>query len=147
MLLWYSLALVHLLALAIGIAAVYARWRALRNARGKGDLGPVFLADNWYGVATVLWLVTGLWRAFGGVEKGTEHYLGEPLFIAKLGLFGLVGALELLPMVMLVRWRSALRKSCEPDLRRAPLLARLTALELPLLVAMVAMAVALARGM
>lgn len=147
MLLRYSLALVHLLALAIGIAAVYARWRALRNVRDKGDLGPVFHADNWYGVATVLWLVTGLWRAFGGVEKGTEHYLGEPLFITKLGLFGLVGALELLPMVMLVRWRSALRKNREPDLRKAPLLAGLTVLELPLLVAMVALAAALARGL
>jgi len=147
MLLRYSLALLHLLALAIGMAAVYARWRALRKVRTTEDLPAVFHADNWYGVAAVLWVATGLWRALGGLEKGTEHYLNEPLFILKLGLFGIVGALEVLPMVLLIRWRASLRKGRTPDLGKAPTLARLTVLELPLLLAMVCLAVAIARGL
>jgi len=35
----------------------------------------VFHADNWYGVAAILWVVTGLLRAYGGLEKGSAYYL------------------------------------------------------------------------
>lgn len=95
------LAFLHLMALAIGLAAVYARGRALRGLRSDAMLPGVFHADNWYGVAAVLWVGTGLWRAFGGVEKGTEHYLENHWFMGKLALFGVVFILELWPMVML----------------------------------------------
>ncbi len=101
----YLLATLHLLILAIGIAAVYARWRALRDVRTVAHLPAVFLADNWYGVAAMGWVITGLWRAFGGLEKGSEFYLESHWFIGKMGLFALVFLLELLPMITLVRWR------------------------------------------
>lgn len=147
MLLRYVLALLHLLALVIGPAAVYARWRALRRLQGPKGLPAVFHADNWYGVAAILWVGTGLWRAFGGLEKGSEHYLESSWFLGKLGLFAAVGLLEVLPMVLLVRWRLARKHGRAPDLRHAPLLATLTLLELPLLLLIVAAAAALARGL
>ncbi|MEZ4755637.1 MAG: DUF2214 family protein [Flavobacteriales bacterium] len=143
----YLVATVHLLLLAIGFAAVVMRWRALRELRGVEGLRAVFQADNWYGIAALGWVGTGLWRAFGGLEKGTEHYLESHWFIGKMGLFGIVFLLELLPMITLVQWRLARRKGAVPDLSRAPLLARLTAFQLPLLLVMVAMATALARGL
>lgn len=143
----YLVATVHLLLLAIGFAAVVMRWRALRELRGVEGLRVVFQADNWYGIAALGWVGTGLWRAFGGLEKGTEHYLESHWFIGKMGLFGIVFLLELLPMITLVQWRLARRKGAVPDLSRAPLLARLTAFQLPLLLVMVAMATALARGL
>jgi putative membrane protein len=143
----YLIATVHLLLLAIGFAAVHARWRALRDLRGNEGLRAVFMADNWYGVAAVGWVATGSWRAFGGLEKGTDHYLESHWFMGKMGLFGLVFLLELLPMVTLVRWRLALKKGGGPDISKAPLLARLTFAQLPLLLVMVAMATALARGL
>ena len=143
----YLLATLHLLILAIGIAAVYARWRALRELKGAADLPAVFLADNWYGVAAVGWVVTGLWRAFGGLEKGSEFYLESHWFIGKMGLFALVFLLELLPMITLVRWRIERRKGRSSTLDRAPLLARLTLAQIPLLVLMVGMATAMARGL
>lgn len=142
----FLLAVLHLFALAIGIAAVYGRARALSRVRSTADLPSVFLADNWYGVAAVLWLATGLWRAFGGLEKGTDYYLGSHWFIGKLGLFGLVLLLELLPMTTLIRWRMALKKGHAIPLERTSLLARLTWLQLPLLLLMVVMAAAMARG-
>lgn len=143
----FLLAVAHLLALAIGIAAVYARGRSLRRLRGPEGLAAVFHADNWYGIAAVLWLATGLWRAFGGLEKGTAHYLGSHWFMGKLGLFGLVLLLELLPMVTLIRWRVARKRGQPIALERAPLLARLTFLQVPVLLLMVVMAAALARGL
>lgn len=143
----YLIATIHLLLLAIGFAAVHARWRALRSLRDAAGLQPVFQADNWYGIAALGWVATGLWRAFGGLEKGTEHYLESHWFLGKMGLFGLVFLLELLPMITLVRWRLARRKGTNISLDQAPLLARLTFLQMPLLLVMVAMAAALARGM
>ena len=128
----YLLATLHLLLLAIGIAAVYARWRALRDLKIAADLPAVFLADNWYGVAAVGWVVSGLWRAFGGLEKGSEFYLESHWFIGKMGLFALVFLLELLPMITLVRWRIDRRKGRSSTLDRAPLLARLTLAQIPL---------------
>ena len=71
----YIFAVLHLIALSIGIAAVYGRWRALRKVKSTADLGAVFHADNWYGVAAILWVVTGLLRAYGGLEKGSAYYL------------------------------------------------------------------------
>lgn len=143
----YLLATVHLLLLGIGFAAVHARWRSLRGLRSAEDLKPVMQADNWYGVAALGWVATGLWRAFGGLEKGTEHYLESPWFMGKRAVFGLVFLLELLPMITLVQWRLARRKGSMPDVGRAPLLAHLTLLQLPLLLLMAAMATALARGL
>lgn len=143
----YALAVLHLLPLAIGLAALYARGRALRRLQAPEQLPSVFLPDNWYGVAALVWVGTGLWRAFGGLEKGTDHYLSDHWFMGKMGLFGLVFLLELLPMVLLVRWRMDLRKGRTPDLSRAPILAGLSYAQLPLLVLMVAMAAAMARGL
>jgi hypothetical protein len=37
----YIVAVLHLFALAIGLAAVYGRWRALRRVRSTADLGDV----------------------------------------------------------------------------------------------------------
>jgi putative membrane protein len=142
----YLAAVLHLLALGIGLGAVYARWRALRRVNSGGDLRAVFHADNWYGVAALLWVGTGLWRAFGGLEKGTEHYLGNSLFLWKMGLFGLLFLLELLPMMVLVRWRMLLRRGTSPATHQAPLLAALTIAELPLLLGMLLLAAAVARG-
>ncbi|MCB0791730.1 MAG: DUF2214 family protein [Flavobacteriales bacterium] len=141
-----TLAIAHLLALAIGLGAVWGRWRALRKLRDITGLDAVFHADNWYGVAALLWIVTGLWRAFGGVEKGTDHYLSSHTFLTKMGLFVVVLLLELRPMVTFIRWRSQMKRGRTPDLTTAPLLARLTIYELPLLVLMVAMAATMARG-
>ncbi len=64
-----------------------------------------------------------------------------------MGLFALVFLLELLPMITLVRWRIDRRKGRPLALNRAPLLARLTLAQIPLLVLMVGMATAMARGL
>lgn len=143
----FLLAVLHLLALAIGIAAVYARGRALRRITTAADLPDAFHADNWYGVAALIWIGTGLWRAFGSVEKGSAYYLESHWFIGKMGLFALVLVLELIPMITLIRWRRAYERNTAMALERAPMLGNLSYAQLPVLLLMVLMASAMARGM
>lgn len=143
----YLFASFHLIALAMGIAAVHARWRALQRVRNTTDLPAVFHADNWYGIAVVIWVGTGLVRAFAGIEKGTAYYAENPWFLWKMGLFGLVFLLELYPMILLVKWRRSLKRGGVIDLGQSPILAWLSLLELPFLLIMVFLATAMARGL
>src|SRR5688572_12529208 len=99
MLLRWFLATLHLLALGIGLGAVWVRAGALRGPLDRAGLQRVFLADTFWGVAAGLWIVTGLWRAFGGVEKGTDYYLQNSVFLIKMGLLILILALEVWPMI------------------------------------------------
>jgi putative membrane protein len=136
----------HLLALAIGLGAIGARALSLSAELDAGGIRRVLLADSLWGIAALLWIVTGLWRAFGGLDKGTAFYLGAPVFHAKLTLFLLVVLLEIRPMVTLIGWRSRLRRGLEIDRAPARLLARVSFVQAALVVAIVFAATALARG-
>src|SRR6266480_8166543 len=96
----WLLAAVHLLALGVGLGAVWARGRALQAPLDVPALRRVFYADTWWGIAAVLWIGTGLVRAFGGYEKGAFYYLHNHLFWAKMGLLSFVQALLVVLMVL-----------------------------------------------
>jgi putative membrane protein len=136
----------HLLALAIGLPAVYLRGRALKGRLDRDGFQRLFAADSAWGAAAGLWLVTGLLRAFGGLEKGAAFYLASRLFWLKMGLFLLLVALEIWPMVTLMRWRSALRRGGTPDTSTARGLYAVTHVEMALVVLMVFVAAFMARG-
>lgn len=142
----WLIATLHLLALPIGVAAVAARASALKVTRDSSDLPRVFSADNWWGLAALLWLATGPWRAFGALDKGASYYLSHPLFHAKLGLFIVLLLLEVWPMVTLIKWRQARRKGQVPDLSKVGQLARISYVELAIVVIIVFLATAVARG-
>ncbi len=143
-LLRWGLAALHLLALGIGLGAVWARARALNAPLDAAGLGRVFYADNLWGLAAVLWLSTGLVRALGGVEKGTAYYLSSDAFRIKMALFGGILALEVWPMATLIGWRR--RRGAAPDTRHAAAFARISRAQAALVLAMVVAATALARG-
>ncbi|MGZ8376813.1 MAG: DUF2214 family protein [Gemmatirosa sp.] len=137
----------HLLARGIGLGAVWGRSRALRGSVVEAQaVRRALVADAWWGVAALLWLGTGLWRAFGGLEKGTTYYLANTAFHAKMGLFLLVLALEIRPMVTLMRWRGALSRGTRLDTGSARAVSRLSAVQALLIVAIVLAATAMARG-
>lgn len=96
-------AAVHYLALAIGLPSIWHRARLLGGALDRECLRRVFLADSVWGVAAVLWLVSGPLRAFAGLDKGAGFYLGSWLFWLKLGLVALILAIEIPPMAGLIR--------------------------------------------
>jgi putative membrane protein len=136
----------HLLALAIGLPAVFLRGRALKGRLDDEGLRRVLAADNVWGIAAGLWIVTGLLRAFGGLEKGTEFYLRSPLFWVKMALFVLILLLEIRPMVTLIRWRVRLGRGETVDSSAALALYTLNHIELALVVVMVFVASLMARG-
>jgi putative membrane protein len=136
----------HLLALAIGLPAVFLRGRALKGQLDADGLRRLLAADNAWGVAAVLWIVTGLLRAFGGLEKGTDFYLRSPLFWTKMALFLLILLLEVRPMVTFIRWRIELGRGLPVDTAVARRLYTLNHIELALVVVMVFVAGMMARG-
>jgi putative membrane protein len=143
----WLVATLHLLALPLGLGAIWARARALGSLRGTAEFPRVFAADNLWGLAAIVWIATGLLRAFGGMEKGTAYYLHDRVFYLKMGLFLAILLLEIRPMVTLIRWRVGVRRGTVPDLTSAPALARISQIQTALIVAMVCAATAIARGL
>ena len=100
------LSALHVLALGVGLGSVFMRGRFLRELRAGPDpraLDRLFAADSLWGVAAALWLVTGLVRAFGHVEKAPDFYLRNGFFWVKMTLFLVVVALEIWPMLTFIR--------------------------------------------
>ena len=147
MFLRWLLAAVHILAFGIGLAAIWSRSRALRaQPLDRSALNHIFQADTWWGIAAALWLATGIPRAVGSFEKGAEYYFSNPLFHAKLTLFLLVVLLELWPMWTIMKWRRAAARSGTVDTSRAATFARISVAQTHLLIVIVLLATALARG-
>lgn len=141
------IAAIHLITLGIGYGFAWMRAWQLAQVKSLKDLDAVFFADNMYGIASLLWIITGIWRAFGGLEKGTDYYLESTAFLIKMTLFAAIFAAEIYPMVTFVKWRKKLKQGKEFSLAPSRLLSRLTYLELMLLTAMVFTAVMMARGL
>lgn len=142
----WLLAALHLLALGVGLGAVLARGRALRAPLDPAGVQRVLYADTWWGIAAVVWITTGLVRAFGGFEKGAAYYLHNHFFLAKMALFAFILALEVWPMATFIKWRIRGARGETIDATAAQTLARISFLEAALVVLMVLAATALARG-
>lgn len=136
----------HLLALALGLPAVFLRGRALKGPLDAAGLRRLLAADNVWGIAAVLWIVTGLLRAFGGLEKGADFYLHSPLFWTKMALFLVVLLLEIRPMTTFIGWRVRLGRGEVIDTSTARALYTLNHVELAIVVVMVFVASLMARG-
>jgi putative membrane protein len=136
----------HVLALAIGLPSVFFRGRALKGPLDAEGLRRLFAADNAWGGAAVLWIGTGLLRAFGGLEKGAHFYLHSRLFWAKVALFATILALEAWPMVTFIRWRIQRGRGQAPDTSSAAVFSVLNHVQMSLVVVIVFVASFMARG-
>jgi putative membrane protein len=151
MLLRAAVSALHVLALGIGLGAVFVRGLRLRDLRrAPGDAAPLpglFAADVLWGAAAGLWIVTGLLRAFAGLEKATAFYVRNGFFWVKLALFAAVFALEIFPMLSFIAWRRARAKGAAPW-ATAPVarLVQLNDIELGLVLLIPFAAALMARG-
>jgi putative membrane protein len=136
----------HVLALGIGLPSVFFRGRALKGPLDAEGLRRLFAADNAWGGAAVLWIGTGLLRAFGGLEKGAHFYLHSRLFWAKVALFATILALEAWPMVTFIRWRIQRGRGQAPDTSSAAVFSVLNHVQMSLVVVIVFVASFMARG-
>jgi putative membrane protein len=142
----WVLAAVHLLALGIGLGAVWARGRALRAPLDVPGVRRVLYADTWWGLAAILWIGTGVARAFGGFEKGTLYYTHNHYFWVKMGLLMSILLLEAIPIITFIKWRKNLARGEAVDAANATTLATTSFIQAALVVFMVLAATAMARG-
>ncbi|HJR16777.1 MAG TPA: DUF2214 family protein [Gemmatimonadales bacterium] len=142
----WLLASLHLLALGIGLGAAWARGRSLSSRLDAAGLRSVFLADTWWGVAAFLWISTGVWRLLAGLEKDTAYYLENHFFLTKMALLVLILALEVWPIITLVGWRRQVAKGELPPTHAASALARISYAQAVVVVLMIFLAAAMARG-
>src|SRR5688500_3780698 len=110
-----ALAAFHLNALGLCLCAVLPRGTALREFVNAPALRRAFRADMVWGIAFGLWLLTGVWRLFGETEKSVGFYMTNHVFFAKMGFLVIILALEIWPMITLIRWRGALRRGEAPE--------------------------------
>jgi putative membrane protein len=153
MLVRWCLAAIHLLAFGLALASVFGRARALRQldpassvSANSARLKQVFRADNIWGVAALILLVTGATRAFGGFEKGSAYYLHEPLFQLKMAALVLILLIEIFPMIALIKWRMAVTGGMAIDLGKARRFAAMSDAEAGLIILIVIAASGIARG-
>jgi uncharacterized membrane protein len=141
------LAWLHLLALAVGVGGLWSRARALRHSlRDPEDqyaLRRAYVGDLWWVVALGVWIITGLWRLFGGTEKHFGWYFGNRDFLLKMALVLAIGALEVWPRKTLARWRA---KTATPDPRDAGRIEVISYVQCALVVAIVFAAAGMTRG-
>ena len=145
-LLRWMIASLHLLGLGLGLGAIWARTRALKGLPDPKHLQRALYADTLWGIAALLWISTGLARAFAGLEKGSAYYMSNHAFLLKMALLGMVLLLEIWPMITLIRWRIQLARGETIDTQPASRFALISTAQTILVIAMVFAATAMARG-
>ena len=139
------LSAIHVLTLALGLGAVVVRGRALSRPLDEAGWQRLLAADNLWGIAAGLWIASGLARVFFG-GKDPDFYWYNGFFWIKLALFGLVFALELTPMIMFIRVRTARRRRTALPRFSVEAYRRINTAEVVLVVAIVFVAALMARG-
>ncbi|HKV52065.1 MAG TPA: DUF2214 family protein [Gemmatimonadaceae bacterium] len=145
-----SLAVVHLLALGIGLGAIWSRARSFGAPPDTvAALRRGFTADSWWGIAAILWIASGLWRLLGATEKPALYYAHNRYFIAKMAGLVLILLLELWPMVTLIRWRVSTARgtiSFPTIARPSHRISLISYTQTAIVILMVILAVSMARG-
>jgi putative membrane protein len=139
------LSAIHMLTLALGAAAIFARGRALSRPLDEAGWARLFRADNAWGIAALLWMASGLGRVFYG-GKEPSFYWRNGFFWIKIALFGVVFLLELTPMMTFMRARRARSEGIAPPRFSIQSYRRINDVELTLVIMIVFVAAFMARG-
>lgn len=151
---WTSsiVASLHFVAIGLGLGSIYMRARCLKAVRLSPvplNFENVFRCDNLWALAALLWLGTGLLRAFAGLEKGTAYYMQSSGFWLKMALFISVCLIEIIPAVTLLGWRKQIKSGELP--RNLDVVTRrlfmFSHIEMTLVFLMIFIASAMARGL
>ncbi len=149
---WPALAsALHLLSLALGLGGIVLRAVAFSELAKDPDnpqwRARLFLGDNLWGLAALFWIGSGLWRLLGGLEKPTLWYLNYGVFWGKMALFGLIFALEMPPMISLIKARIlSAKQPWQPPVALLQRYALFSRIEAGLTVSIVFVAALMAHG-
>ncbi|MBO0348266.1 DUF2214 family protein [Phormidium pseudopriestleyi FRX01] len=105
----------HYFGFMLAFAALTVEVLNLKKDMTLDEAKRVAFADLAYGIGAVAILVTGVLRVlyFG---KGTDYYLNNPFFYAKMGVFILVSLFSLYPTFTFIWWFKDLQKGQPPAL-------------------------------
>lgn len=110
----------HYLGFMLAFAALTVEAFNLKKEMTLDEAKRVAFADAAYGIAATVILITGILRVlyFG---KGTDYYLNNPFFYAKMGIFILVSLLSLYPTFTFILWFKDLQNGKAPCLESSKL--------------------------
>jgi putative membrane protein len=110
----------HYLGFMLAFAALTVEVFNLKQEMTLDEAKRVAFADAAYGIAATVILITGVLRVlyFG---KGTDYYLNNPFFYAKMGVFILVSLFSLYPTFTFILWFKDLQSGKTPNLEFAQL--------------------------
>lgn len=102
----YAFAIVHHL-LVFTLAGIIAfEIATMRPEMSATDLRRIARVDLWYGIIAVAILIVGFSRAIFAA-KGWAYYSHNWMFWSKIGTFGLIGLLSIVPTMSILRWRKS----------------------------------------
>lgn len=140
-------AYLHYAGFMLAFGALVLEQFTLKKDLSRTEALRILWADALYGISATVILVTGILRViyFG---KGTDYYLHNAVFYAKVGLFLGVSALSLYPTFSFLSWIPTLQRDQLPNLELAKLnrLTWLIRAELIGLLLIPFLAAAMARG-
>ncbi|MGB7711509.1 MAG: DUF2214 family protein [Microcoleus sp.] len=108
----------HYLGFMVAFAALTVEIFNFKKEMTLDEAKRVAFADAAYGIAATAILITGVLRVlyFG---KGTDYYLNNPFFYAKMGVFILVSLFSLYPTFTFILWFKDLQSGKTPSLEVA----------------------------
>ena len=137
----------HILSIVLGFLFMWLRTQRLAAQPLEGErLDLMLSADNWAGIVSMFLIGSGLLRLLH-FEKSPEFFFRNGFFWIKMGIYGVIFLLEMVPMFAFIGWRIDLKKGKVPDTSRAPLFRRIGQTQLALLFLMPFCAAAMARGL
>ena len=105
----------HYLGFMLAFVALTIEISYLKKEMTLDEAKKVIFADAAYGLAATIILATGVLRVlyFG---KGTDYYLSNPFFYAKMSIFIMVSLLSLYPTFTFLSWIKGIRVDMPPSL-------------------------------
>lgn len=105
----------HYLGFMLAFAALTVEIFNFKKEMTVDEAKRVAFADAAYGLAALIILVTGVLRVlyFG---KGTDYYLNNPFFYAKMAVFILASLFSLYPTFTFISWLKGLQNGEAPSL-------------------------------
>ena len=103
----------HFVAVFGIFAALFLEWQTMSRAPTYAEARRIQRCDTWYGLFAATVLIAGFLRVYY-FEKGSEFYLANPFFYAKLALFVAAGLLSIYPTIRFLKWRAQTRQGQAP---------------------------------
>ena len=136
----------HLCAFTL-VAAVAIEFTLIRQELTLASARRLQVTDIVLGISAGALLVIGLLRVFF-FEKGADYYWHSHAFLAKFGLFIIIGLLSIVPTLEFLSWRDAIAAGQAPvmDAAKRKRVTMIIHIELAAIVVILLCAAIMARG-